>query len=105
MRTRALKKRRESYACSLWGSRGVTGSGPPHATRALYVLAENSLHPPVQGLVVAWNRRRYKWSALVVRLDESVPGGRLVQDWFQWNGFARSVATRTRCSGIGGLRS
>lgn len=50
-------------------------------TRFVYVLGEDRLTAPVQGLVIAWNRHRQQWSALVVRVDESVPGGRLVQDW------------------------
>lgn len=37
--------------------------------------------PPVQGLVIAWRRHSYRWSALVVRVDESQPGGRMIQDW------------------------
>ena len=53
----------------------------PRNTRFVYVLGEDRLATPVQGLVVAWSRYRYKWRALVVRVDESVPGGRLVQDW------------------------
>lgn len=31
--------------------------------------------------MIAWSRHSHKWSALVCRVDESVPGGRLVQDW------------------------
>ena len=50
-------------------------------TRFVYVLGEDQLATPVQGLVVAWSRYRYKWRALVVRVDDSVPGGRMVQDW------------------------
>lgn len=53
----------------------------PRNTRFVYVLAENPLHSPVQGLVVAWNRRRYRWSAWVVRVDDSDAGGRLILDW------------------------
>lgn len=50
-------------------------------TRFEYDVSPVRLTPPVQGLVIAWNRHHYKWSALVCRVDESVPGGRLVQDW------------------------
>src|SRR5690242_18989560 len=53
----------------------------PRNTRFVLVLGETRLTEPVQGLVVAWSRHRYKWRALVVRVDESVAGGRLVQDW------------------------
>ena len=53
----------------------------PRNTRFVYVLGEDRLSAPAQGLVIAWNRHRHRWRALVVRLDESVPGGRLVQDW------------------------
>lgn len=38
-------------------------------TRFVYVLGEDQLATPVQGLVVAWSRYRYKWRALVVRVD------------------------------------
>ena len=64
------------------GQRRVEREWPaPRNTRFVYVLGEDRLTPPVQGLVIAWNRHRYKWSALVCRVDDSVPGGRLVQDW------------------------
>ena len=64
------------------GQRRVEREWPPQRnTRFVYVLGEDRLTAPVQGLVIAWNRNRQQWSALVVRVDESVPGGRLVQDW------------------------
>lgn len=64
------------------GQRRVEREWPaPRNTRFVYVLGEDRLTPPVQGLVIAWNRHHYKWSALVCRVDESVAGGRLVQDW------------------------
>ena len=53
----------------------------PRNTRFVYVVGEDRLVAPIQGLVVAWTRHRWCWRALVVRVDESVPGGRLVQDW------------------------
>ena len=64
------------------GQRRVEREWPSQRnTRFVYVLGEDRLTAPVQGLVIAWNRTRQRWSALVVRVDESVPGGRLVQDW------------------------
>lgn len=36
---------------------------------------------PWQGFVVDWKRHGYKWSALVVFIDESVDGMPLVQQW------------------------
>lgn len=53
----------------------------PRNTRHVWVLGEDRLTPPAQGLVIAWRRHSYRWSALVVRVDESVPEGRTVQDW------------------------
>lgn len=41
----------------------------PRNTRFVYVLGEDRLTAPIQGLVVAWNRHRHKWRALVVRVD------------------------------------
>ena len=64
------------------GQRRVEREWPaPRNTRFVYVIGEDRLTPPVQGLVVAWSRHAHRWSALVCRVDESVPGGRLVQDW------------------------
>lgn len=54
---------------------------PPRNTRHVWIIGEDRLTPPTQGLVLAWRRHSYRWSALVVRVDESVPGGRIVQDW------------------------
>ena len=53
----------------------------PRNTRFVYVLGEDRLATPVQGLVLAWNRHRYRWRALVVHVDNHVHGGRVVQDW------------------------
>lgn len=41
----------------------------PRNTRFVYVLGEDRLTAPVQGLVIAWSRHSYKWSALVCRVD------------------------------------
>ena len=65
------------------GQRRIDREWPaPRNTRHIWlVTGEDRVTPPVQGLVVAWRRRSYKWSALVVRVDESVPDGRLIQEW------------------------
>ena len=52
----------------------------PRNTRFVYVLGEDKLTAPVQGLVIAWNRYRYRWRALVVQVDPA-HDGRVVQDW------------------------
>lgn len=54
----------------------------PRLTRWVWVeLAKaDKVHPledPVQGLVLAWRRHSYRWSALVVWVDD----GRIVQEW------------------------
>ena len=67
------------------GQRKVDREWPsPRNTRHVWVVGEDQLTPPVQGLVIAWARRSYRWSALVVHVDD--PGGaggagRTVQDW------------------------
>ena len=54
---------------------------PPRNTRHVWVVGEDHLTPPVQGLVIAWARRSYRWSALVVRVDDTGGAERMVQDW------------------------
>ena len=54
---------------------------PPRNTRFVWVLGGDRMTPPVQGLVIAWTRHSYRWSALVVRVDDTAGGGRTVQDW------------------------
>ena len=64
------------------GQRRIEREWPqPRSTRHVWVIGDDRLTPPVQGLVLAWSRRAYKWSALVVRLDESGQGTRVIQDW------------------------
>jgi hypothetical protein len=70
----SLPQKMASIGCRLWSSR-VTASRPHdsvHNARFVYVLGEDRLTPPVQGLVIAWRRYSYKWSALVCRVDESL---------------------------------
>ena len=47
----------------------------------MWVIGEERLTPPVQGLVIAWSRHSYRWSALVVRVDESGDGTTMIQGW------------------------
>ena len=54
---------------------------PPRNTRHVWVVGEDQLTPPVEGLVIAWARTSYRWSALVVRVDGTGGAGRTVQDW------------------------
>lgn len=54
---------------------------PPRSTRHVWVIGADRLTPPVQGLVVAWSRHSYKWSALVVRVDEAGDGTMMIQSW------------------------
>lgn len=51
----------------------------PRNTRHVWVIGEDRLTPPVQGLVIAWSRHSYRWSALVVR--ESGDGTTTIQGW------------------------
>lgn len=34
--------------------------------------------------MIAWRRHSEKWSALVVRIDESGQGTRVIQDWLPY---------------------
>ena len=54
----------------------------PCNTRHVWVLGEDRLKPPTQGLI-AWRRRSRRWSALVVGVDESVVEGRMIQYWLR----------------------
>lgn len=54
----------------------------PRHTRFVWIKAESTLVPPVQGLVLAWNRHSYKWSALVAYVQEADDGAVFVQQWF-----------------------
>ena len=64
------------------GQRRIDREWPaPRNTRHVWVFGEDRLTPPTQGLVIAWRRHSYRWSALVVRIDESVAEGRVIQDW------------------------
>lgn len=64
------------------GQRKINREWPaPRNTRHVWVIGEDRLTPPVQGLVIAWSRHSYKWSALVVRVDESENASRMIQDW------------------------
>ena len=59
------------------GQRKIDKEWPaPRNTRHVWGLGDDRLTPPVQGLVVGWRRHSYRWSALVVRVDEAAPGGR-----------------------------
>lgn len=53
----------------------------PRNTRHVWVIGEDRLTPPVQGFVLAWRRHSYKWSALVVRVDETGDGATTLQGW------------------------
>lgn len=53
----------------------------PRNTRHVWVYADQKIYPPVQGLVVSWTRRRYRWSAFVVRVETTNSGDRVIQDW------------------------
>ena len=57
-------------------------AGRPRNTRHVWVLGEDRLKPPTQK-VIAWRRRSHRWSALVVRVDESVVEGRMIQYWLR----------------------
>ncbi len=64
------------------GQRKVEREWPaPRNTRHVWVLGEDRLTPPVQGLVIAWRRHSYRWYAFVARVDETASGGRVIQDW------------------------
>lgn len=53
------------------GQRRVEREWPaPRNTRFVYVIGEDRLTPPVQGLVVAWTRHSHRWSALVCRVAD-----------------------------------
>lgn len=47
----------------------------------MWILGLSTLTPPVQGFVVAWNRRAYRWSALVVYVEPIGELEQLVQRW------------------------
>lgn len=49
----------------------------PRSTRHVWVKLKTSHphEPPRQGLVVAWRRRSYRWSCLVVLVDDQVEDG------------------------------
>lgn len=51
----------------------------PRNTRHVWVIGEDRLTPPVQGLVIAWRRASYRWSALVIR--DSGDGATTIQGW------------------------
>ena len=54
----------------------------PRNPRHVWVLGEDRLKPPTQGLI-GWRRRSRRWSALVVMVDESVVEGRMIQYWLR----------------------
>lgn len=56
---------------------------PPRECRHIWIYPERGdlTTQPKQGLIVAWRRYRYQWSALTISLDETVAEGRLVQEW------------------------
>lgn len=43
-------------------------------TRHVWVLDDNPLKPPHQGLVLAWARHSYRWRALVIFTDTDDAG-------------------------------
>ena len=53
----------------------------PRSTRFVWVAQPGLQVPPVQGLVLDWRRRSYRWSALVVsvRVEDGQPV--VVQEW------------------------
>lgn len=54
------------------GQRRIDQEWPaPRNTRHVWVLGEDRATPPFQGLVIAWRRHSYRWSALVVHVDNS----------------------------------
>lgn len=53
----------------------------PRTTRHVWVNRGTEL-PPLQGLVLEWRRHSYKWSALVVFVDDTEPEA-YVQQWFK----------------------
>ena len=53
----------------------------PRRTRFVWIKSESSLVPPVQGLVLGWRRQSYKWSALVVYVQDHDGDTAYVQQW------------------------
>jgi len=53
----------------------------PRNTRHVWILGTGLHVPPVQGFVVAWNRHSYRWSALVVYVEQVDELEQLVQRW------------------------
>ena len=51
-------------------------------SRHVLVLREHRFERPWQGYVVDWKRDSYKWSVLVVFMDESLEGSPVLWKWF-----------------------
>lgn len=51
-------------------------------TRHVWVLGDRRWETPHQGLVIDWKRHSYKWFALVVLVDPSVPEQPFIVSWF-----------------------
>ena len=66
------------------GQRRVDKEWPrPRHTRFVWVSPPGLQVPPVQGLVLDWRRRSYRWSALVVTVLEQDGRQTVVQEWVE----------------------
>ena len=51
-------------------------------TRWVFIMRDHVSERPWQGYAVDWKRHSYKWSVLVVYVDDTIDGDPLVQAWF-----------------------
>lgn len=63
-----------------WREEVANRRHPPKQTRHVWINFGDDLEP-LQGLVIDWRRRAYKWHALVVFLDENYEPPPLMQQW------------------------
>lgn len=82
------------YRESLWR--------PPKQTRHVWIDRGSEL-PPLQGLVISWQRQSYKWSAFVVFVDDSEPPV-VVQQWVRAERLKPVRANQSDLPGKGELK-
>ena len=85
------------------GQRRVDKEWPrPRHTRFVWVSQPGPQVPPVQGLVLDWRRHSYRWSALVVTVQEQDGRSVVVQEWVEAERL-RPVKADPNRRGIDGL--